>query len=214
MYQLLFLIFPLFLFAETKEVIVLSQSSDRVSSFYLNEARKVGNALAVEQFRLLTLGTCQGCYLQFIEGTLENGGEVHAYLPRCEEGFRPELNQAIEKDVARFPIIFPNVPIDRINFNDNFSSQITPSTKAVILFPGAGGSLTRVCELAMHTLYTGKQRCRLIIYNIDNYWDGFLTQMQHMVEEQFTRFPKDGLFDVVNNYEELQKILTEIRDEN
>ena len=79
----------------------------------------------------------------------------------------------------------------------------------LVALPGGVGTLDEIFHV-MAAATIGYHSKRVVLYNVNGFWDGLLSMLKEMNEEGFVRSNPDGLFVVAADIDELKNILMEV----
>ena len=175
-----------------KSIAVYCGSSNKVSKKYRDEAIKVGEYLAKNNFKIVYGG-----------GNMGLMGDI--------------ANSAIDKDGDVFGIITEHlIDIEKKNESLNNLKVVTSMHERKIemynradmflIFPGGIGTLEEFFEV-----YSWKQlglhRKEIIIYNYDDYWNELIMLIDNLINQNFAGVKMKDEYKVVTNLSELEKII-------
>ena len=175
-----------------KSVAIYCGSSNHVSNIYKNEAKKVGSLLAKHKIKLIYGGGNMGLMGILANSALDNGGDVYGviteHLIDIEKKNKSLNNLKIVKTMHQRKM-------EMFNQADCF-----------IIFPGGIGTLEEFFEV-----YSWKQlrlhKKPIYIYNLNNFWNELLSLIDRLIDEDFAGENMKEAYKVINNYDDLTKLL-------
>lgn len=153
-----------------KYIGVMCGSSDACDKKYLDMAYSIGQELAENNFDIIYGGGARGLMRQVADGALENGGNVHGYMPSFMidiEWQHPHLsNLHISADMAERKF------------------KMMTESDATVFLPGGCGTMEEFFEW-LSAKRLGKHLGPLIIYNFEGYYDPLIELLNRMEKERF-----------------------------
>ena len=125
----------------------------------------------------------------------ENGCKVISVLPKDNCGMLTEV-EADEK-------VYVSKTIDHIKYLVN-TGDLT------IILPGSFGTLSELMT-SIQCKKLGEHNKKIIIYNINGFYDKILEQFKDIEKEKFDLYNQSDLYEVINDYKEIEKCLVKER---
>lgn len=176
----------------TKSVAVFCAASEEISARYAECARQVGRLIAESGCELVYGGASAGLMEALASSVKENNGRVVGVVPNILE----QRNR-----VSRFI----DTKINTANLSDRKDYMLEHSSVFIAL-PGGIGTLDEVFHV-MAAATIGYHSKKVVLYNIDGFWDKLLAMLKDFEQAGFIRKHPDELFIVANSLIELRTIL-------
>jgi uncharacterized protein (TIGR00730 family) len=155
-----------------KRVCVFAGSSAGVRSEYLEAADQLGRALAMRGVGLVYGGARVGLMGAVADAVLAGVGHVTGVIPRA----------LIEKEVAHTGLSDLRI-VDSMHERKALMADLSD---AFVALPGGLGTLDELFEI--HTwAQLGMHSKPIGILNVDGYFDGLMSFLEHAVSERFVR---------------------------
>jgi uncharacterized protein (TIGR00730 family) len=153
-----------------KKIGVMCGSSQACDNKFLDMAYSLGKILADNNLEVIYGGGAKGLMRKVADGALNNGGEVHGYIPKFMievEWQHPDLSRLhITKDMEERKSLMMN------------------NSDATIFLPGGSGTMEELF-VWMTSKRLGLHLGPLIIVNFDGYYNPLLEMLENMIEEKF-----------------------------
>ena len=169
--------------SKLKSIAVFCGSSSGHNSVYVEKAQLLGTYLGQKGHHLVYGGGNIGLMGAIANATLEAGGIVTGVLPHF-------LNKKEVGHVALSKLILVDSMHER-------KQKIEQLSDAFIAMPGGFGTLEEVSEM-LTWAQLGLHQKPIGLYNLNGYYDAFLLQLDHMVNEGFLK-PQNRKMVVTNN---------------
>ena len=167
---------------QPRAVCVYCGSGKGLNPAYANGARTLGKALAKNSIRLVYGAGSSGLMGEVARATLAAGGHV--------TGIIPESLIALERPLEEVNEL---IRVDTLHTRKMLMYQ---KSDAFVALPGGIGTLEELTEIS--TWAQLDQHAKpIILCNIEDYWEPFLTLIRHMREEKFIREGMEFKLDVV-----------------
>jgi uncharacterized protein (TIGR00730 family) len=150
---------------------------------YMAAARQLGQAMAASGIGLIYGGGSLGLMGAVAKATLAAGGRVTGVIPDFlvqRERMLTDVNELIVT----------------ANMHERKMTMFERADGFVAL-PGGMGTLEELVEISTWA-QLGRHNKPIILANVDNYWDPFLTLVDHMRQEKFIRAGLDVHIEVVD----------------
>ncbi len=162
-----------------KSLCVFCGSSDKVEQKYLDTALNLGSLLAQEKIRLVYGAGSTGLMGAVAEGTLQSGGEVTGVIPKLFD--TPVL---AHRGLTHIEVV------DTIHQRQ---ARMVELSDAFIALPGGYGTLGELFE-ALTWSQIGLHQKPIGLLNVDGYYNGLLSMLEHASQEGFIYSDHLGLF--------------------
>jgi len=165
-------------------VCVFCSSSDKIDGFYRRDAEKLGTLLGKNKYQVVYGGTTTGLMGTVATSAQKNGSHLIGVIPESlkELGLTNKDSDEIRvcKDLR-----------ERKGIMDELSD-------AFIALPGGLGTYEELIEV-LNLKFLGYHEKPIILLNRNDFFNPFLTLLDHLFETKFT--PKEilELFEVVEN---------------
>lgn len=171
-----------------RRVCVFCGSSCGASPAYRRAAEHLGRLLAERRTGLIYGGGCIGLMGALADAALEAGGEVIGVIPdsllRREVGHRGVTKLHVVETMHQRKALMADL------------------ADAFIALPGGYGTLEEFCEIVTWSQLGIQQKpCGLL--NVQGYWDGLLSMLEHAVNEGFLRPENRDLVLVASSPEDM-----------
>jgi uncharacterized protein (TIGR00730 family) len=150
---------------------------------YMAAARQLGQTMAASGIGLIYGGGSLGLMGAVAKSTLAAGGRVTGVIPDFlvqRERMLTDVNELIVTS----------------NMHERKMTMFERADGFVAL-PGGMGTLEELVEISTWA-QLGRHNKPIILANVDNYWDPFLTLVDHMRQEKFIRAGLDVHIEVVD----------------
>ena len=171
---------------------VFCAASDRLDAHYYELAEQFGKWLGENGKTLVYGGANSGLMESIAKGVKSTGGTVVGIVPRILETKRRASTYIDE--------IVPCVDL-----NDRKAILIDRSDVLVAL-PGGVGTLDEIFTvMASHSI--GYHTIRVVLFNLDGFWDGVIEVLHELDRKHFVNVPLDRYLSVASSWEELFALL-------
>ena len=175
-----------------KSIAVYCSSSNHIDEIFKEEARRVGRLLGQNKYKMIYGGGNMGLMGIISNSSIEVGGEVYGVI----------TNHLI--DIEKKNESINNLKI--VNSMHERKIEMFNNSDIFLIFPGGIGTLEEFFEV-----YSWKQmrihEKPIIIYNFNNFWDDLITLINNLVKKNFAGENMKEAYKVINNYDDLEKIL-------
>ena len=179
-------------------VFVGCSSSNDVDRVYIEETRKLAQILCEHHCTLMFGSSEDGMMGTIYKVFKENNCKVISVLPK--------ENYGMLQDVDSDEKIFVPKTSDQLKYLVN-NGDIT------IILPGSFGTLSELMT-SIQCKKLGEHDKPIIIYNINGFYDKILEQFKIFNKEKFDLYNQDKLYEVINDYREIEKYLNKGVDPN
>ena len=98
-----------------------------------------------------------------------------------------------------------DVTFHTVNLSDR-KDVILRESDILVALPGGVGTLDEVFHVVAAATI-GYHSKRVVLYNIDGFWDGLLAVLNQMEAQGFIRRPLENFLNVANTFDELKELL-------
>lgn len=169
--------------AEKPTVCVYCGSSKGDDPAYLAAAETLGAGIAAAGWRLVYGAGDLGLMGATARAAMAAGGEVLGVIP--------DHLRAIEKETMGLTAIV------RTETMHERKKVMFATSDAFIVLPGGAGTLDETIE-TLTWRQLGLHKKPLVLVDVDEYWQPFITLMKHMAAHRFMREKFLGFYDVVD----------------
>lgn len=165
-------------------------ASAEIDPRYNELAREAVRTVARKGYGVVSGGTIKGTMEHVCDEASKYGVEVKGVLPRFMKGLEhPRLTSLVWTDTM-----------------SERKEGMREGTDLAIALPGGIGTLDELSEtfcLAKMRIYKGK----VLAFNVDGFWDGFRSQLEHFVETGMLTKADYELISFPSSIEELEKLV-------
>ena len=175
-----------------KKIGIFCSASEEIAPIYFEKARELGIWLGQNQKTLV----CGGANLGLMECTAkaakENGAFIMGVVPtKLEE--RGAVSDLLD-------VTF------RVNNLSDRKDMMLVESDILVALPGGVGTLDEVFHVVA-SASIGYYAKRVILYNIDGFWDGLLSFLDGLKEKRFARRPMENFLSVASDFDELIELI-------
>ena len=152
-------------------------ASELIDSVYVDEARKVGTLLGRHSLTLFYGGAAAGLMEATAKAAKAAGARVVGVVP-----------QIVTSDLS------------------GRKDAIIANSDILVALPGGVGTLDEIFHL-MAGVTIGYHSKRIILYNVNGFWDSLVNMLVEFREKNFLRGELCNYITVVNNIDELENII-------
>ena len=175
-----------------KSIAVYCSSSNDVDEAFKEEARKVGELLGKNKYKIVYGGGNMGLMGTISNSSIAAGGHVYGVITKHLIDFEKK-----NKSLNNLKIVTSMHERKIEMFN---------SSEIFLIFPGGIGTLEEFFEV-----YSWKQlhihSKPIIIYNFNNFWDDLIMLIDNLVRKNFAGENMKEAYKVITNLDELKKEL-------
>lgn len=175
-----------------KSVAVFCAASENIAPGYFEAAASVGRMLGHIGATLVYGGARFGLMEAVAKGAKEAGVRVVGVVPEILEQ-RGRVSALIDE----------KIPCR--NLSDRKDIMLAKSDVLVAL-PGGVGTLDEIFHVAAAATI-GYHRKRVILYNVNGFWNGLLAAIEELSEAGFVRAGLENIIVVANSIEELESLI-------
>lgn len=171
---------------------IFCSACEQISPRYFECTRELGAWMAAEGKTLVYGGADMGLMECIARTVKEHGGKVMGVVPtKLEEKGR--VSDLLD------------VTFHTVNLSDR-KDVILRESDILVALPGGIGTLDEVFHVVAAATI-GYHTKRVVLYNIDGFWDSLLAVLRQMEAQGFIRRPLDQFLSVATTMEDLKKIL-------
>ena len=183
-----------------KNIAVFCGASNKVSSFFIEEAHKIGVLLAKLNITLVYGGSKQGMMGAAADAALKNQGTVLGVFPKnildhLEIPHQNLTQLIIASDMQERKLVMFN------------------NSDAFIIMPGGFGTMDELFEI-LTLKYLHHHNKAIIIYNYKNFYDDFESMAKKFVALGFANENILKMYVMLNTIEEVELYINEINNNN
>lgn len=171
---------------------VFCSASEVIDSIYFDKAQEFGRWMGQNKKTLVYGGANLGLMECVAKAAKENGGFVMGVVPT-----------KLEERGAVSDLLDVTFRVD--NLSERKDAMLRESDVLVAL-PGGVGTLDEVFHI-MAAASIGYHTKKVILYNINGFWDGLLDFLEGLIGKGFARRPMEQFYGVANSFEELIDLL-------
>ena len=171
---------------------IFCSASEVIDSVYFEKARELGEWMGQTKKTLVYGGANLGLMECVAKATRENGGFVMGVVPT-----------KLEERGAVSDLLDVTFRVD--NLSERKDVMLRESDILVAL-PGGVGTLDEVFHV-MASASIGYHSKKVILYNVNGFWNGLLAFMDGLKEQGFARRPMERFYGIANSLEELIELL-------
>lgn len=175
-----------------KSVAVFCAASENIAPGYFEAAASVGRMLGRIGATLVYGGARFGLMEAVAKGAKEAGARVVGVVPEILEQ-RGRVSALIDE----------KIPCR--NLSDRKDIMLAKSDVLVAL-PGGVGTLDEIFHVAAAATI-GYHSKRVILYNVNGFWNGLLAALEELSEAGFVRAGLENIIVVANSIEELESLI-------
>lgn len=175
-----------------KSVAVFCAASENIAPGYFEAAASVGRMLGHIGATLVYGGARFGLMEAVAKGAKEAGAHVVGVVPEILEQ-RGRVSALIDE----------KIPCR--NLSDRKDIMLAKSDVLVAL-PGGVGTLDEIFHVAAAATI-GYHSKRVILYNVNGFWNGLLAALEELSEAGFVRAGLENIIVVANSIEELESLI-------
>ena len=171
---------------------IFCSACEQISPRYFECTRELGAWMAAEGKTLVYGGADMGLMECIAHSVKEHGGKVMGVVPtKLEEKGR--VSDLLD------------VTFHTVNLSDR-KDVILRESDILVALPGGVGTLDEVFHVVAAATI-GYHTKRVVLYNIDGFWDSMLAMLQQMETKGFIRRPLDQFLNVATTLDELKDLL-------
>ena len=170
---------------------IFCSACEQISSRYFECTRELGAWMAAEGKTLVYGGADMGLMECIAHTVKEHGGKVMGVVPtKLEEKGR--VSDLLD------------VTFHTVNLSDR-KDVILRESDILVALPGGVGTLDEVFHVVAAATI-GYHTKRVVLYNIDGFWDSMLAMLQQMETKGFIRRPLNQFLNVATTLDELKDL--------
>lgn len=167
---------------------IFCSASDRIEPIYFEKARELGTWMGEHRKTLIYGGSNAGLMECVAKAAREAGSTIMGVVPTMLE----ERNAVSDL-------------LDVTFRTDNLSERkdvMVREADILVALPGGVGTLDEIFHV-MAAATIGYHSKKVVLYNVDGFWDGMLRFLEELEVKHFTRNPLSNYYRVANCLEEL-----------
>lgn len=175
---------------------VFCGADDNISTRFKEIAFSLGAFIAEKNYGLVTGGSKTGLMKEVVDGYVKQAASEHLY------GIMPEV-------LKNYDVQHNKIPKDNLTWVKTLHERLLEfqdKIEIAVILPGGFGTLHELMDFLVHEQF-GLIKKRLILFNIDHFWDPLLAQFKVMVETSALKQKHLDQLEVVSTVEELAKLL-------
>ena len=171
---------------------IFCSACEQISPRYFECTRELGAWMAAEGKTLVYGGADMGLMECIAHSVKEHGGKVMGVVPtKLEEKGR--VSDLLD------------VTFHTVNLSDR-KDVILRESDILVALPGGVGTLDEIFHVVAAATI-GYHTKRVVLYNIDGFWDSMLAMLQQMETQGFIRRPLDQFLNVATTLNDLKDLL-------
>ena len=171
---------------------IFCSASEAISPNYFEKARELGTWLGENRKTLIYGGANLGLMECIAQAARQSGATIMGVVPtKLEE-------QGAVSDL-----------LDITFRTDNLSERkdvMVRESDVLVALPGGVGTLDEIFHVVA-AASIGYHTKKVILYNIDGFWDGMISFLNELEEKHFSRRPLENFYSVANTLDELKEQL-------
>lgn len=168
-------------------------ASEQIAPYYADAAREVGALLGRYGITLFYGGAAAGLMEAAAAAAKESGARVVGVVPQILIK-RNRVSALLDDRIVT------------ANLSER-KDAIIANSDILLALPGGVGTLDEIFHL-MAGVTIGYHCKRIILYNVNGYWDSLVALLKEYSKKGFLRGELNNYIAVVNNIEELEKIIS------
>ena len=175
-----------------KAIGVFCSAAERIDGIYFEAAREVGSWMAAKGITLVYGGAEMGLMEAVARAVKDAGGHIVGVVP----------NRIVEREVQ-------SRLLDETVLCDNLAERkqlMLQRSDLLLALPGGIGTLDEVFHV-MGSATIGEHRKRMVLYNVDGFWDECWLMLSRMNERGFIRGRLSDYARMVSSVGELEELL-------
>lgn len=175
-----------------KKVCVFASSSGKVDEIYFQEAKKLGKALAKNDFDLVYGGSSLGLMWACAGSAKDFGAKIYGVMPEKLYNLCVATDECVELTVT---------PCMRTR-----KAKMDEISDAVIALPGGFGTLEELSEMIVQK-QLGYNSKPVVILNVNGFYDKLIEFFDTIIKENFGRGDARKIYFVAKNADEAVEYL-------
>lgn len=174
------------------KIAVFCSASNHIDPIYAQKATELGHWMGKHNKWLVYGGSNQGLMDVIAKAAKESGSMLMGVVPtKLEE--RGAVSSLLD------------VTFRSVNLSDRKDIMLQEADVMVAL-PGGVGTLDEIFHV-MAAATIGYHEKKVILYNINGFWDGIIQFLDGLEKQHFAHRPLNNYFSVANTFEELTAML-------
>ena len=180
-----------------KSVGVFCSASNKIDVRYFRAPHELGVWLGRNGIRLVYGGSCLGLMEEIARSANEAGGRVLGVVP----------SKLVEGDhVSSY-----NTEVINCNNLSDRKDIMFRESDLLLALPGGIGTVDEIFHV-MGSATIGYHRKRMVLFNVEGYWNGLMDMLRGMQANGFINAPLETYVVSVDTIEELEQLISEIPD--
>lgn len=175
-----------------KRIGVFCSANENIRRSYFDRTTELGAYIGQRGHQLVFGGCNMGLMECVAKAVKENGGTTLGVVPNKIEEYG-----AVSKYTDE---------IVNVNSLGERKEKMTEMSDVIIALPGGLGTLDEIFSVVASTTI-GYYNKKVILYNIEGFWDELISLLQDMQERNFIRGRYTDFFLVATNLEQLKNII-------
>lgn len=189
----------------TESIAIFCGTNDKVSDELRQVARILGQKISELNTPLTTSGIKTGLTKEVIDGYCEkrlNGSN------QC-----PTIYGILPKSFKAGNITHPLIPKENFIWTDSFNfdlDQFGNYRNVIVILPGGLGTLHELLEFILQQKIKEESNKRIILLNVDHFWDPLLLQFKNMLKKQTISEKTLKTIEIVSSVDDLMDVLKRV----
>lgn len=174
------------------KITIFCSASDRISPLYMEAATELGEWIGKHHKELIYGGSNAGLMECVARAVKKHGGMIMGVVPT-----------KLEQDGKVSDLL--DITFRASDLSDRKDIMVREGDIMVAL-PGGVGTLDEIFHVVASGIM-GYHNKKVILYNINGFWDGMIDFMDKLEEQNFSHYPLKNYCIVVNTFDELVGML-------
>ena len=175
-----------------KAIGIFCSAAENINRIYFDTAREVGSWMARKGITLVYGGAEMGLMEAVARAVKDGGGHIVGVVP----------NRIVEREVQR-RLLDETVLCDNLAERKQLMLQ---RSDLLLALPGGIGTLDEVFHV-MGSATIGEHRKRMVLYNVDGFWDECWLMLSKLNERGFIRGQLSDYAGMVSSVSELEELI-------
>jgi len=170
---------------------VFCSADDKISDVNKQHAFRLGQILVENNYALITGGSKTGLMKEVVDGYVSKAPVIRV------QGVMPKILQG-------YNAVHPDITDDNLTWTETVHQRLSvlhDKCDIVIILPGGFGTLHELMDFLVHNQY-GIIKKRIVLLNIEGFWDPLLDQFKSMVEKNSLRQEHLNHLEIVSSIDE------------
>lgn len=189
----------------TESIAIFCGTNDKVSDELRKIARILGQKISNLNTPLTTSGIKTGLTKEVIDGycekRLNNSNQC------------PNIYGILPKSFKAGNITHPLIPKENFIWTDSFNfdlDQFGNYRNVIVILPGGLGTLHELLEFILQAKIKEESTKRIILLNVDHFWDPLLLQFKNMLKKQTISEKTLKTIEIVSSVDDLMNVLKRV----